>query len=62
MVEFRVGDCVTKRDGYPFPGEVVAVFFNRKGDPRVVVEATGLQYSGMLHIFNPSQLELGICV
>lgn len=51
-----IGDKVSKATGYPFPGEVRSVFFNRAGERRMVIEATGREYAGMLHIFNPSQL------
>lgn len=53
----EVGTSVRKTSGYPFPGEVRAVFTNKKGDTRYVVEATGPDYAGMLHIFSPAQIE-----
>jgi len=53
-----VGSRVRKHSGYPFPGEVRAAFTNRAGDLRYVVEATGADYVGMLHIFSPAQLAL----
>lgn len=56
--ELQVGDVVEKHKGYPFPGVVVAVFQNIKGETRAVVEATGEDYAGMLHIFNPEQLRV----
>lgn len=51
-----VGGRVVKVDGYPFPGEVRSVFVTRAGAVRYVVEATGADYAGMLHIFSPRQL------
>jgi hypothetical protein len=51
-----VGHQVTKTTGYPFPGEVRAVFKTRAGLVRYVIEATGEDYAGMLHIFSPGQL------
>lgn len=51
-----VGKPVIKVDGYPFPGEVRAVFVTKTGAVRYVVEATGADYAGMLHIFSPRQL------
>lgn len=50
------GDRVEKTSGYPFPGEVRAVFTTRAGATRYVVEATGPAYAGMLNIFNGDQL------
>lgn len=52
---FKVGDCVDKAKGYSFPGIVVAVFKNTKGDTRLVVELEGY---GLLHIFSPENLVL----
>jgi hypothetical protein len=54
----NIGHQVTKRIGYPFPGEVRSVFKTRAGLIRYVVEATGADYSGMLHIFSPEQLSI----
>lgn len=52
---FEVGDAVVKAGGdYYFNGHVVAVFAKRSGAVRVVVEND----EGILHIFNPRQLEL----
>src|SRR6478752_2736364 len=51
-----IGDKVQKTQGYPFPGEVRSVFWTRSGQRRYVVEATGQDYAGMLHIFNREQL------
>lgn len=53
-----IGHRVTKSRGYPFPGEVRSVFTTRAGLVRYVVEATGEDYRGMLHIFDASQLAL----
>jgi len=55
---FLVGDRVKKKTGYGFPGVVVAVFNNLKGDERLVVECIVPGVLGMLHIFNPEQMEL----
>lgn len=52
---FYVGQKVCKPKGYPFPGEVRALFTNRHGEARLVVESTVLP--GMLHIFSPTQVE-----
>lgn len=49
--------AVRKTTGYPFPGEVRAIFTTRAGLTRYVVEATGSDYAGMLHIFSPEQIE-----
>lgn len=54
----NVGDSVVKTSGYPFPGECRAVFTNRAGEIRYVIEATGDDYAGMLHIFSPSQIAI----
>lgn len=58
MTPFKLGDTVQKTKGYKYPGVIVAVFTNIAGDTRYVVEATGEEYKGMLHIFNGEQLEL----
>lgn len=50
------GSNVLKAVGYPFPGEVRSVFWTRANQRRFVVEATGRDYAGMLHIFNGTQL------
>lgn len=55
---YLVGRRVQKTKGYPFPGEIRSVFTNRNGDIRFVVEATHPEYSGMLHIFSPEQLDV----
>lgn len=51
-----VGTAVAKVGGYPFPGTVVSAFHTLSGQERFVVEATGEDYRGMLHIFNGGQL------
>lgn len=51
-----IGTPVEKVGGYPFPGTVVAAFHTLSRNERFVVEATGEQYAGMLHIFNGGQL------
>lgn len=53
---FQIGDQVRKTYGYNFPGEIRAAFLTHHGDRRYVVEATGTDYRGMLHIFNEQQL------
>lgn len=55
-VLIRVGTSVQKVSGYSFPGEIRAVFTTRAGKVRYVVEATGREYAGMLHIFSPEQI------
>jgi hypothetical protein len=52
-----IGTPVVKVTGYPFPGEVRAVFLTTKGELRYVIEASGEAYAGLLHIFNPEQIE-----
>lgn len=56
--KFSIGDSVKKVKGYPYPGVIMAVFRTRALEWRYVVEATGEDYKGMLHIFNGDQLEL----
>lgn len=51
-----VGTAVNKVLGYPFPGIVVSAFHTLSGQERFVVEASGADYRGMLHIFNGDQL------
>ncbi|MCA0027381.1 MULTISPECIES: hypothetical protein [unclassified Mesorhizobium] len=51
-----VGTPVVKVLGYPYPGEVRAAFTTTSGNERFVVEATGPDYGGMLHIFSGDQL------
>lgn len=53
---FNVGDKVEKASGYKWPGVVVSVFQNLKGQDRYVVECTAEAVSGALHIYNSSQL------
>lgn len=53
---FCIGDAVKKSKGFSYHGWIVAVFANRAGDVRYVVEhATEV---GMLHIYSGAQLEL----
>lgn len=52
----KIGDQVTKTSGYPYPGEIRAIFTTKVGLTRYVVEAVGGGYQGMLHIFNGEQL------
>jgi hypothetical protein len=59
----KIGDLVCKTKGYPFPGYVVADFETVKGERRIVVEMAiyvdGIAKAiGLLHIFNPEQLEV----
>lgn len=57
IAKFKVGDRVEKVKGYHYPGVVVAAFETINGPAiRYVVEATGKEYLGMLHIFNEEQL------
>lgn len=58
MNDIQVGDKVRKPKGYAYPGVVVSVFQNLRGDTRYVVECTSPDVSGMLHIYNREQLEL----
>lgn len=53
---FPIGTRVHKVGGYPFPGEIRAAFTTTEGNERFVVEASGRDYAGMLHIFNGGQL------
>ena len=48
------GTDVYKRQGYPYPGTVVAAFQTLSGCPRYVVESE--RAPGMLHIFSGEQL------
>lgn len=52
----KEGDLVEKRTGYPFPGVVIAAFYNMKGERRYVVECTAKGVEGCLHIFSAGQL------
>ncbi|NNU66553.1 hypothetical protein G9X67_14855 [Rhizobium sp. WYCCWR 11152] len=52
----QIGSPVRKVRGYGFPGEIVSIFATKTGNIRFVVEATGQDYGGMLHIFNGDQL------
>ena len=51
------GDAVRKKRGYAFPGVVLSTFPTLRGETRVVVECTIPGCQGMLHVFNPDQLE-----
>ena len=53
MDKFKIGDKTEKLKGYSFPGIVVAVFKNTKGNNRLVIE---MENYGLLHIFNPEQV------
>ena len=55
MNKFKVGDRVYKPKGCKFPGIIVAIFKNTKGQTRLVAEMID---NGMLHIFTEEQLEL----
>jgi hypothetical protein len=55
--EFTVGDKVRKSYGYLFSGVIVSVFKTLGEGQRVVVECTVAGANGILHIFNPKQLE-----
>lgn len=54
----KVGDKVRKKEGYGFPGYVVAVYRTLSNEERVVVECTVPGASGWQHIFRPDQLEV----
>ncbi len=56
MIVLEEGTAVKKVTGYPFPGVIVSVFRTTSNQLRYVVEATGPEYRGMLHIFNHEQL------
>lgn len=56
--KLTIGCRVVKTTGYPFYGEIRSVFKTRAGLVRYVVEATGVGYSGMLHIFSPNQIDI----
>lgn len=55
---FNRGDRVRKSTGFRFPGVVDGCVQNQAGEWRVVVEARHEEFKGMLHIYNPAQLEL----
>ncbi len=55
--EFQVLDRVTKKTGYRYPGQIVSVFKNLRGETRYVVECTVPEVAGMLHIFSGEQLQ-----
>jgi hypothetical protein len=54
----KVGDRVEKVSGYKWPGVIVSVFENMKGQPRIVVECTVPEVSGALHIYSPDQVRV----
>lgn len=56
VARLPVGTHVRRAGGYPFAGVVVSAFTTTAGNVRFVVEATGVDYAGMLHIFNGGQL------
>ena len=49
------GDPVEKIKGYKFKGTIVSVFKKLDGQTRLVVE---MEETGMLHIFNESQMKV----
>lgn len=53
-----VGSLVRKSKGFRFPGVIVAAFKTTAGKDRVVVEARHQDFAGMLHIYDPAQLEM----
>ena len=54
----KIGDKVEKINGYKYPGVIVAKFYKFNSlEERFVVECTESAVSGMLHIFNESQLK-----
>lgn len=57
MIPLEVNQTVRKVKGYAYPGVIVSVFPNTKGETRYVVECTAPDCAGMLHIFNREQLE-----
>lgn len=54
---FFVGELVKKKQGYNFPGVIVAVFLTTKSAWRYVVECTVPGVEGMLHIYSEKDLE-----
>lgn len=54
MKDIKAGDYVRKKSGYKYEGWIMSDFVKTTGERRVVVEEIN---SGMLHIFNPDQLE-----
>lgn len=56
--EYVIGDHVVKIAGYPFPGEIRAVFTTHAGHERFVVEMRDADNActGLLHIFNRDQI------
>lgn len=56
-MNLEIGQTVRKVKGYAYPGVIVSVFQNLKGETRYVVECTVPEVSGMLHIYNREQIE-----
>jgi len=55
------GVFVHKKKGYAFPGRVLSIFRTEAGELRCIVEMwLDNKATGMLHIFNLDQLELGM--
>lgn len=54
---WSIGNRAKKKIGYRFNGEVRSVFTTRTGETRLVVELIGDNGGGLLHIFNPNQME-----
>lgn len=54
--DFEIGDSVHKRQGYEWPGIVVARFHTLAGKARYVVECTVPQVAGALHIYSARDL------
>lgn len=52
---WSLGDHVKKREGVKFNGYIVAIFENRKGEPRLVIESDTIE--GLLHIYPPHMFE-----
>lgn len=56
--KFSVGQKIVRvNKSYDFPGEVRGYAETKRGLKRVVCEATGRGYEGMLHIFSEEELE-----
>lgn len=53
---FEIGDRAVTVKGARFEGEIRAVFTNRAGQQRVVVEATDQAFAGTLHVYPVEQL------
>ena len=50
----KVGDKVWKPKGYRFEAVVIGVCQTTSGETRIIAENS----DGLIHIFNPNQLEL----